>query len=76
MIIRFTSSLTPDDENMLAPSLLKALTSMLDLFPIAYSVRIDTTGSEIHQHSSLQKAGAVASRLGEVTMPPPRYEES
>jgi hypothetical protein len=49
--IRFTSSLTPDDENVLAPALLTALTSILDMLPIAYAVRIETSDSQVFQHS-------------------------
>jgi hypothetical protein len=49
--IRFTSSLTPTDENILAGAVLKALTSILDVLPIAYMIRIDTTDSQVFQHS-------------------------
>jgi hypothetical protein len=49
--IRFTSSLTPEDENLLAPGLLNALASILDLLPIAYVIRIDTSDSQVYQHS-------------------------
>jgi hypothetical protein len=49
--IRFTSSLTPADENTLALAVLKALTSLLDVLPIAYMLRIDTTDSQVFQHS-------------------------
>jgi hypothetical protein len=50
MNIRFTSSLTPDDENALAPALLVVLSNLLDLLPIAYAIRIDTTDSQVYQH--------------------------
>jgi hypothetical protein len=49
MNIRFTSSLTPEDENLVAPALLKALSSILDLLPIAYVIRIDTTDSKVYE---------------------------
>jgi len=77
VIIRFTSSLTADDEGVLAPSILKALTAILDMFPIAYSVRIDTTGSEVFQHSSPHRATQLNS-LSTVQLPAPsaRFEES
>ena len=45
--IRFTSSLTAEDENLLAPAVLAALTSILDLLPIAYMIRIDTSDSRV-----------------------------
>jgi len=52
MDIRFVSSLTPEDENLFAPALLKAIGALLDQMPIAYTVRIETTGSQVFQHSS------------------------
>lgn len=55
MNIRFTSSLTPEDENAIAPALLQALTGLLDLLPIAYSIRIDTSDAQVFQHSGLGK---------------------
>jgi hypothetical protein len=51
MNIRFTSSLTPEDENLLAPALLRAVSSLLELLPIAYVIRIDTSDSRIYQQS-------------------------
>jgi len=51
MDIRFISSLTPEDENAFAPALLKAVTAVLDQFPIAYTVRVETTGAEVYQHT-------------------------
>lgn len=51
MDIRFISSLTADDENAFAPALLKAVGAILDQFPIAYTLRIETTGSQIFQHT-------------------------
>ena len=50
MNIRFTSSLTPEDENAFAPVLLNALVGFLDLLPIAYMIRIDTSDAKIYQH--------------------------
>lgn len=51
MDIRFISSLTAEDENAFAPALLKAVSAVLDQFPIAYTVRIETTGSQVFQHT-------------------------
>ena len=56
MNIRFTSSLTPEDENVVAPALLKAISSILDLMPIAYSIRIDTSDAQIYQHDGIEDA--------------------
>jgi len=50
MNIRFISSMTAEDENQLAPALLRALGSLLDQLPIAYTVRIETTDSQVFQH--------------------------
>jgi hypothetical protein len=65
MDIRFISSLTPEDENGFAPSLLKAVSAILDQFPIAYTLRIETTGAHVlqHAHPSFDAAAAPASRL-------------
>ena len=51
MNIRFTSSLTPDDENRLAPIVLQAVGAILNAMPIAYVVRIDTSDSQVYQIS-------------------------
>lgn len=51
MDIRFISSLTPEDENAFAPALLKAVATVLDQFPIAYTVRVETTGAQVYQHA-------------------------
>lgn len=52
MDIRFVSSLTAEDENLFAPALLKAVAALLDQLPIAYTVRIQTTGSQLFQHAA------------------------
>lgn len=51
MDIRFISSLTAEDENAFAPALLKAVGAILDQFPIAYTLRIETTGAQVFQHT-------------------------
>jgi len=50
--IRFTSTLTPEDENALAPAILAALSGILDLLPLAYVIRIDTTDAKVYQRSN------------------------
>lgn len=47
MVIRFTSTLTADDEARLAPALVKALASLLRPFPISYSIRIETSAGDV-----------------------------
>jgi hypothetical protein len=51
MEIRFVSSLTPEDENFFAPAVLKALGALLDQLPIAYTLRIETAGAQVFQHT-------------------------
>ena len=62
MNIRFTSSLTPEDENIVALSILNAVTGVLDLLPIAYTIRIDTSDSQVYQHSGPDRARLQAGR--------------
>jgi hypothetical protein len=69
MNIRFTSSLTPEDENAFAPVLVKALSGILDLLPIAYVIRIDTSDAKVYQHVGngaglRQPAEPVGARFG------------
>jgi hypothetical protein len=49
MDLHFVSSLTPEDEDRLAPALLTALGALLDQFAIAYTLRIHTTGAKVFQ---------------------------
>jgi len=58
MNIRFVSTLTAEDEAHFAPALLRAVGSLLDQLPIAYTVRIETTGAEVFQHSHPAPTGA------------------
>jgi hypothetical protein len=51
MEIRFISSLTAEDEDLYAPAILKAVSALLDQLPIAYTIRIETTGSQVCQHT-------------------------
>jgi hypothetical protein len=51
MEIRFVSSLTADDEALYAPAVLKAVSAFLDQLPIAYTLRVETTGSQVFQHT-------------------------
>jgi hypothetical protein len=51
MNIRFVSSLTPDDEDRLAPAVIGAIAPLLDQLPIAYTVRIETAAGRVFQHA-------------------------
>src|SRR5688572_3299813 len=57
MEIRFVSTLTAEDENLFAPALLKAIGALLDQLPIAYTVRIETTGAQIFNYSHAGPTG-------------------
>jgi hypothetical protein len=65
MDIRLISSLTAEDENAFAPALLKAVGAILDQFPIAYTLRIETTGAQVfqHTHPSFESAVTAPSRI-------------
>jgi hypothetical protein len=49
--IRFISSLTPEDEDRIAPAVITAVSAFLDQLPIAYTLRIETSGNAVHQHA-------------------------
>ena len=68
MDIRFISSLTPEDENAFAPALLKAVGAILDQFPIAYTLRLETTGAQVfqHTHPSFETAVVAPTRVSAV----------
>jgi hypothetical protein len=51
MNIRFVSSLTAEDEIRLAEGLLTVLASLLDQFPIAYTLKIDAGDCRVLHHS-------------------------
>jgi hypothetical protein len=57
MHITFTSTLTSEDENELAKLLIPALKTILDLFPVAYRIRIDTSDGQSYQ--STHPAGGI-----------------
>lgn len=60
MDIRFVSSLTADDEDVFAPALMTAVSALLDLLPIAYTIRIETAGSLVFQHTHAGAGAAIA----------------
>ena len=51
MEIRFISSLTAEDEALFAPAVLAAISALLEHLPIAYTMRIETTGAQVFQHT-------------------------
>lgn len=66
MNIRLTSSLTPEDENAVAPALLSAMSKLLDMLPIAYALRIETTDSHVYQHVGEPAESAATPKTGKV----------
>lgn len=51
MNIRFVSSLTPEDEDRIAPGVVNALSLLLDNLPLAYTLRIETASGRVFQHA-------------------------
>ena len=50
--IELTSTLTQEDENQVAAAVLKSLSAMLDLLPISYLVRVETTDQSVLEQVS------------------------
>ena len=57
MEIRFISTLTADDESQMAPALMHAVTALLEALPIAYTLRIETLGAQVFQHTHPSATG-------------------
>jgi hypothetical protein len=74
MEIRFISSLTAEDEDIFAPAVLKAVSALLDQLPIAYTMRIETTGAQVYQHTHVvpdeRRETAVSSSSPFASLPP------
>jgi hypothetical protein len=51
MDIHFVSTLTPEDEDTYAPTVLNAVRAILDAMPIAYTLRIETASTRVYQHT-------------------------
>jgi hypothetical protein len=64
MEIRFISSLPAEDEDLFAPAVLKAVSALLDQLPIAYTIRIETTGAQVFQHTHVPHEAAAGASLG------------
>lgn len=71
MHIELTSTLTQEDENRLAPAVLKALSGLLDMLPISYMMRVETTDQNVIEHVSpaLSSWDAVDGLTGESPRP-------
>ena len=64
MEIRFISTLTAEDEGQMAPALINAVTALLDALPIAYTLRIETLGAQVFQHTHPGADGVVDEAMG------------
>ena len=73
MEIRFISTLTADDEGQMAPALMHAVTALLDALPIAYTLRIETTGAQVFQHTH---PSASAAMVHDAAIGPRRYHSA
>ena len=69
MNIRFVSSLSPEDEDRIAPGLLSAVGRLLDALPLLYTVRIETSNGRVFQHAN---AGPELRDGGNAEPPSPR----
>ena len=65
MNIRFVSSLTPQDEERIAPGVINALSMLLDQLPLAYTLRIETADGKVfqHAHTGAETLGAESEHL-------------
>jgi len=71
MHIRFISGLTAEEEDELAPALLQSVTTLLDKFPLAYTLRIETSGNQVYQHT--QPASPTTEPTAPVAQSPARW---
>jgi len=70
--IEVTSTLTQEDENRIAPAVLKLLAGILEMLPVAYLVRIETTDQQVLEQVNPQLSSWDAtahSPSGEVARP-------
>lgn len=51
MDIHFISTLTPEDEDRYTPAVLNAVKAIVDMLPIAYTLRIATENGRVFQHT-------------------------
>jgi len=72
--IRFVSTLTPEDENQIAPALLKSVSAILDLLPISYMLRVDTVDGQSYQQTNPMPANAANSEPLGPALPRLNYE--
>jgi hypothetical protein len=60
MDIRLVSTLTAEDEDRIAPAVLRAVTALLDQTSLSYTLRIETTSRRTFQHNHPAAVATVA----------------
>ena len=55
MQIRFVSTLTAEDEDRLAQTILETAKGLLATLPIGYLLRVETTGMKVFEHNRVQE---------------------
>jgi len=71
MEIHLVSSMTPDDENRLAPTVLAAIGRVLEGLPVSYSVRIETVTGDAIRHNHIAPAEDAGARPAAVVLENP-----
>lgn len=73
MNIRFVSTLTPEDEDRLAPGLIETIGRLLDAVPIAYTLRLETASGKVYQRAhaarDVMAPGMVESPIARPALP-------
>ena len=69
--IEVTSTLTQEDENRIAPAVLKLLSGILEMLPVAYMVRIETADQQVLEQGNPRVSSweTATSAAGDVTAP-------
>ena len=65
MDIHFISTLTPEDEDRFAPVVVGTIRAILDVLPISYTVRIQTTNGRVFQHTKTDEVSGGSRDLDE-----------
>jgi hypothetical protein len=52
VVIRLTSTATAEQEGAVVPVLMKAIVTVLDMLPICYALRIETSDAHVFEHAS------------------------
>jgi hypothetical protein len=66
--IRFISTLTAEDENQLAPGILRAVSALAEMFPIRFVVKLDTVDGQSY-HTGNHSTNRSRSEATEPVMP-------